>query len=76
MTTKILASNFSTMTSAQFLAIVTDSSGTGSNVFSNSPTLINPNLGTPSVLVGTNITGTAYNLNIGGTAATATKLGI
>ena len=33
--------------------------GTGSNVLANSPTLVTPNLGTPSALVGTNITGTA-----------------
>jgi hypothetical protein len=37
-----------------------------------SPTLVTPNLGTPSALVGTNITGTAAGLSIGGNAATAT----
>lgn len=47
---------------------VTTSTGSGSNVLSNSPTLVTPNLGTPSVLVGTNISGTATNLSIGGTA--------
>ena len=34
-------------------------------VFSTSPTLITPALGTPSALVGTNITGTANSLNAG-----------
>jgi hypothetical protein len=38
---------------------VTSSTGTGSNVLSDSPTLVTPALGTPSALVGTNITGTA-----------------
>jgi len=34
-------------------------SGTGAIVLTNSPTLVTPALGTPSALVGTNITGTA-----------------
>jgi len=47
-------------------AVATDSSGvlvsvtntgTGNNVLATSPTLVTPNLGTPSTLVGTNITG-------------------
>lgn len=44
---------------------VATSTGTGSNVLSNSPTLVTPNLGTPSTLVATNITGTANALNAG-----------
>jgi hypothetical protein len=52
---------------------VTTSTGSGNNVLSNSPTLVTPALGTPSALVGTNITGTASGLSIGGTAATATS---
>jgi hypothetical protein len=51
---------------------VTSSTGTGSVVLSASPTLTTPALGTPSALVGTNITGTASGLSIGGNAATAT----
>jgi hypothetical protein len=51
---------------------VTTSTGTGSVVLSISPTLVTPALGTPSALVGTNITGTASSLSIGGNAATAT----
>ena len=46
--------------------------GTGLTVLQTSPTLITPALGTPSALVGTNITGTAAGLSIGGNAATAT----
>jgi hypothetical protein len=51
---------------------VTTSTGTGNTVLSNSPTLVTPALGTPTALVGTNITGTAAGLSIGGNAATAT----
>jgi hypothetical protein len=46
--------------------------GSGNVVLATSPTLVTPNLGTPSALVGTNITGTAAGLSIGGNAATAT----
>ena len=49
-----------------------DTTGTGNLVRANSPTLVTPALGTPSALVGTNITGTAAGLSIGGNAATAT----
>ena len=38
---------------------VTSSTGTTNVVLSNSPVLVTPDLGTPSALVGTNITGTA-----------------
>jgi hypothetical protein len=38
---------------------VTTSTGTTNNVLSNSPTLVTPDLGTPSALVGTNISGTS-----------------
>lgn len=53
---------------------VTTSTGSGNVVLSTSPTLVTPALGTPSALVGTNITGTAASLSIGGNAATATAL--
>jgi hypothetical protein len=48
------------------------STGSGSNVLSTSPTLVTPALGTPSALVGTNITGTAANFNINGTVGATT----
>lgn len=54
---------------------ITSQTGTGTTfVMSNSPTLVTPNLGTPSVLIGTNITGTAAGLTAGNAtlAATAT----
>ena len=58
-------------TCAEIAAIVTGETGTcGSLVLSDSPTLVTPNLGTPSTLVGTNITGTAAGLTAG-TATTA-----
>jgi hypothetical protein len=59
-------------TSSQLLGALTDETGTGVAVFATSPTLITPALGTPTALVGTNITGTAAGLSIGGSAATAT----
>jgi hypothetical protein len=41
--------------------------GTGTGVFvrATSPALVTPDLGTPSALVGTNITGTATNFTVG-----------
>lgn len=62
-----------TPSSANLAAAVTDETGSGSLVFATSPTLVTPALGTPSTLVGTNITGTAASLSIGGNAATATN---
>lgn len=52
---------------------VTTSTGSGNTVLSTSPTLVTPALGTPSALVGTNITGTAAGLTAG-TATNATNL--
>lgn len=66
------ATSLGSFTSANLAAALTDETGTGANVFANSPTLVTPALGTPSALVGTNITGTAAGLSIGGNAATAT----
>ena len=51
----------------------TSTTGSGNVVLATSPTLVTPALGTPSALVGTNITGTASGLSIGGNAATATS---
>ena len=62
-----------TPSSANLAAAVSDETGSGALVFANSPVLVTPNLGTPSTLVGTNITGTAAGLSIGGNAATATN---
>jgi hypothetical protein len=48
---------FAATTSAQLASVISDETGTGSLVFSNSPTLVSPNLDTPSTLVLTNATG-------------------
>jgi len=43
----------------------TSSTGSGAVVLATSPTLVTPALGTPSALVGTNITGTSNSFNAG-----------
>ena len=55
---------------------VSSSTGTVSVVLSNSPTLVTPNLGTPSTLVGTNITGTAAGLTAGNVTTNANLTGV
>ena len=65
-------SQFAATTSAQLADVISDETGSGALVFADSPTLVTPALGTPSALVGTNITGTAAGLSIGGNAATVT----
>ena len=52
-------SEFAATTSSELLGVISDETGSGSLVFATSPTLVTPALGTPSALVGTNITGTA-----------------
>jgi hypothetical protein len=47
------------------------SSGTGSVARVTSPTFVTPALGTPSALVGTNISGTAASLTVGSVTASA-----
>jgi hypothetical protein len=56
-------------------AAMTDETGTGSLVFATSPTLVSPALGTPSALVGTNITGTAAGLTAGNVTTNANLTG-
>jgi hypothetical protein len=69
----ILSGKQNTLTNSAGLAgALDDETGTGLAVFATSPTLVTPNLGTPSAVVLTNATGTASALNIGGNAATAT----
>lgn len=52
---------------------IASQTGTGTRfVVDTSPTLVTPNLGTPSTLVGTNITGTASGLSVG-SATSATN---
>jgi hypothetical protein len=54
---------------------VTTSTGTGNVVLSTSPTLVTPNLGTPSALVGTNITGTATSFTASNVTTNANLTG-
>jgi len=49
--------------------------GTGDVVMSTSPTLVTPALGTPTALVGTNITGTASGLTAGNVTTNANLTG-
>ena len=59
--------------SSNLATALTDETGTGSAVFATSPTLVTPNLGTPSTLVGTNITGTAAGLTAGSATTVVTN---
>jgi len=56
-----VATFLGTPSSANLASAVTDETGSGALVFANSPTLVTPALGTPSALVGTNITASVGN---------------
>lgn len=64
-----IAAFLATPTSANLITAVTNETGSGTLVFSISPTLTTPNLGTPSALVGTNISGTGASFTAGITNA-------
>ena len=70
-----VATFLGTPSSANLISAITDETGTGSLVFSTSPTLVTPALGTPSALVGTNITGTASGLTAGNVTTNANLTG-
>ena len=70
-----VATFLATPSSANLLAAVTDETGSGALVFATSPTLVTPALGTPSALVGTNITGTASGLTAGNVTTNANLTG-
>jgi hypothetical protein len=70
-----IATFLATPSSANLISAVTDETGTGSLVFATSPTLVTPALGTPSALVGTNITGTASGLTAGNVTTNANLTG-
>lgn len=55
--------------------VVSGTTGSGNVVFSASPTLTSPALGTPSALIGTNITGTAAGLTAGNVTTNANLTG-
>jgi serine acetyltransferase len=66
------ATFLATPSSANFAALLTDETGTGSNVFATSPTLVTPALGTPSSGNLTNCTFPTLNQSTTGNAATVT----
>jgi len=70
-----VATFLGTPSSANLISAVTDETGSGALVFANSPTLVTPALGTPSALVGTNITGTASGLTAGNVTTNANLTG-
>lgn len=61
-----VAAWLATPSSANLRTAVTDETGSGSLVFANSPTLVTPNLGTPSALTLTNATGLPVSTGVSG----------
>ena len=61
-----VATFLGTPTSANLRGALTDETGTGAAVFANGPTLVIPNLGTPSALILTNATGLPVSTGVSG----------
>ena len=63
-------------TSANLATAMSDETGSGALVFATNPVLSAPNLGTPSSLVGTNITGTAAGFTVGSASLATNSLSL
>jgi len=61
-----IATFLATPTSANLASALTDETGTGSNVFATSPTLVTPILGTPTSVTLTNATGLPISTGVSG----------
>ena len=68
-------SQFAATTSAQLAGVMSNETGSGLLVFNDSPTLVTPALGTPSALVGTNISGTASSFTASNVTTNANLTG-
>lgn len=69
-------SQFAATTSSQFAGVISDETGSGAVVLATSPTLVTPNLGTPSALTLTNATGLPWATGLTGTPTTLAGYGI
>lgn len=69
------ATSLGSFTSAQLATALTDETGSGANVFANSPVLVTPALGTPASGIATNLTGTAAGLTAGTVTTNANLTG-
>ena len=65
-TTSNKLSDFAATSSSELAGIISDETGTGSLVFSNSPVLVTPNIGTPSAATLTNATGLPITTGVSG----------
>ena len=67
-------SQFASTSSSQLAGVISDETGSGNVVFSNSPVLVTPNIGTPSYAVLTSATGLPISTGVSGLGANQTTL--